>query len=107
MPAQTLHEQNSWRSTRPSHPESLTVIAEQVSIFLTSDNIVIALFENSADDIEVPNLTRLNSPSTILQQSCDASTISQAIIDVIIDMAIPVRAPNSATVRFRDLKLIH
>ena len=73
----------------------LAVVAEQVSIFLTSDNTVIAFFENSADDVEVPILTRLNSPSTILRQSCDASMISQAIIDVIIDMAIPVQAAYS------------
>jgi Mg2+ and Co2+ transporter CorA len=70
----------------------LAVVAEQVSIFITSDNTVIAFFENSADDVELPILTRLNSPSTILRQSCDASMVGQAIIDVIIDMAIPVQA---------------
>lgn len=72
-------------------PRNLAVVAEQVSIFVTSDNTVIAFFENSADDVEVPILTRLNSPSTILRQSCDASMVAQAIIDVIIDMAIPVQ----------------
>jgi len=70
---------------------NLAAVAEQVSIFITSDNTVIAFFENSADDVEVPILTRLNSPSTILRQSCDASMVAQAIIDVIIDMAIPVQ----------------
>ncbi|KAH7471922.1 hypothetical protein FOMA001_g13249 [Fusarium oxysporum f. sp. matthiolae] len=70
----------------------LAAVAEQVSIFLTSDNTVIAFFENSANDIEVPILTRLNSPSTILRQSCDAAMVTQAIIDVIIDMAMPVQA---------------
>jgi hypothetical protein len=65
----------------------LAVVAEQVSIFLTSDNTVIAFFENFADDVEVPILTGLNSASTILRQSCDASMVSQAIIDVIIAMA--------------------
>jgi hypothetical protein len=73
----------------------LAVVAEQVSIFLTSDNTVIALFEDSADDIEAPILTRLNLPFTILRHSPDASMISQAIIDVIIDMAIPVQAAYS------------
>jgi Mg2+ and Co2+ transporter CorA len=73
----------------------LVVAAEQVSIFLTSDNTIIAFFENSADDVEVPILTRLNSPSTILRQSCDASMVGQAIIDVIIDMAIPVQVAYS------------
>lgn len=73
----------------------LAVSAEQVSIFLTSDNTVIAFFESSADDVEVPILTRLTSPSTILRQSCDASLLTQAIIDVIIDMAIPVQSAYS------------
>lgn len=69
----------------------LAAVAEQVSIFVTSDNTVIAFFENSADDVEVPILMRLRSASTILRQSCDASMVAQAIIDVIIDMAIPVQ----------------
>ncbi|KAK4446188.1 hypothetical protein QBC34DRAFT_450981 [Podospora aff. communis PSN243] len=73
----------------------LAVAAEQVSIFLTSDNTVIAFFESSADDVEVPILTRLTSPSTILRQSCDASLLTQAIIDVIVDMAIPVQSAYS------------
>lgn len=68
----------------------LAVAAEQVSMFITSDNTVIAFFEQSADDVEVPILSRLSSPDTILRQSCDASMIGQAIIDAIIDMAIPV-----------------
>jgi Mg2+ and Co2+ transporter CorA len=70
----------------------LAVAAEQVSLFLTSDNTIIAFFESSADDVEVPILTRLTSPSTILRQSCDASLLLQAIVDVIVDMAIPVQA---------------
>ncbi|OIW32860.1 hypothetical protein CONLIGDRAFT_609300 [Coniochaeta ligniaria NRRL 30616] len=79
-------EKNSALASR-----NLVAVAEQVSIFITWDNTVIAFFENSADDVEVPILTRLNSPSTILRQSCDASMVAQAIIDVIIDMAIPVQ----------------
>jgi Mg2+ and Co2+ transporter CorA len=71
--------------------KEFAAVAEQVSIFITSDNTVIAFFEHSADDVELPILTRLNSPSTILRQSCDASMVAQAIIDVIIDMAIPLQ----------------
>lgn len=70
----------------------LAVMAEQVAMFITSDNTVIAFFEQSADDIEKPILARLGSPTTILRQSCDASMVAQAIIDAIIDMAIPVTA---------------
>jgi len=68
------------------------VSVEQVSIFLTQDNTVISFFEHSADDIEVPILRRLTTPDTILRQSADASMMVQAIIDAIIDLAIPVTA---------------
>ncbi|PYH43844.1 putative CorA family metal ion transporter [Aspergillus saccharolyticus JOP 1030-1] len=70
--------------------KGLCVTLEQVSIFLHSDNTVTSFFENSADDIEAPIVRRLNSPETILRQSCDASMIVQAILDAIIDLAIPV-----------------
>ncbi|KAI1497783.1 hypothetical protein F5X99DRAFT_395795 [Biscogniauxia marginata] len=71
-------------------PRGLAVMAEQVAMFITSDNTVIAFFEQSADDVEKPILARLGSPTTIIRQSCDASMVAQAIIDAIIDMAIPV-----------------
>ncbi|KAL8371193.1 hypothetical protein RB595_001171 [Gaeumannomyces hyphopodioides] len=70
----------------------LAVTAEQVSIFITDDNTIISFFELSAADVEVPILTRLGTPDTILRQSCDASMIGQAIMDAIIDLAIPVAA---------------
>lgn len=76
----------------------VAVMAEQVAMFITSDNTVIAFFEQSADDVEVPILERLRSPTTILRQSCDASMVAQAIIDAIIDMAIPVTACYSDVV---------
>ncbi|KAI1268406.1 hypothetical protein F5Y18DRAFT_228313 [Xylariaceae sp. FL1019] len=72
--------------------KGLAVMAEQVAMFITSDNTVIAFFEQSADDIEEPILARLQSATTILRQSCDASMVAQAIIDAIIDIAIPVTA---------------
>ncbi|KAI0166184.1 hypothetical protein GGR57DRAFT_15282 [Xylariaceae sp. FL1272] len=72
--------------------KGLAVMAEQVAMFITSDNTVIAFFEQSADDVEEPILARLQSATTILRQSCDASMVAQAIIDAIIDMAIPVTA---------------
>ncbi|KOS20958.1 Magnesium transport protein CorA [Escovopsis weberi] len=70
----------------------LAISAEQVSIFLTSDNTVISFFEISAEDVERPIITRLSNPGTILRESCDASLIVQAIIDAIIDLAIPLTA---------------
>lgn len=71
-------------------PHQLGIIAEQVSIFITNDNTVISFFELSADVVEKPILMRLHTEDTILRQSCDASMVGQAIIDAVIDLAIPV-----------------
>ncbi|OJJ51006.1 hypothetical protein ASPZODRAFT_11853 [Penicilliopsis zonata CBS 506.65] len=70
--------------------KGLTVALEQVSVFLHADNTVTSFFETSADDIEAPIVRRLSSPETILRQSCDASMLLQAILDAVIDLAIPV-----------------
>lgn len=72
--------------------KNLAVSVEQVSMFITGDNTVISFFEHSAADIEHPILTRLDSADTILRRSCDASMLVQALIDAIIDLAIPVVA---------------
>ncbi|KAJ4415408.1 hypothetical protein N0V82_007347 [Gnomoniopsis sp. IMI 355080] len=71
-------------------PHKLGVIAEQVSIFITNDNTIISFFELSADVVEKPILTRLFTEDTVLRQSSDASMVGQAIIDAVIDLAIPV-----------------
>ena len=70
--------------------KKLGVGVEQVSIFLTADNTVISFFEQSADDVEEPILTRLRTAETILRRLSDASMVTQAILDAIIDLAIPV-----------------
>lgn len=70
--------------------KGLCVTLEQVSLFLHADNTVTSFFETSADDIEAPIVRRLSSPETMLRQSCDASMLLQAILDAVIDLAIPV-----------------
>ena len=70
--------------------KNLGVGVELVSIFLTADNTVISFFESSADDIEGPIINRLSTKETILRRTADASMVTQAIIDTIIDLAIPV-----------------
>ena len=70
--------------------KGLQVAMEQVSIFLTTDNTVISFFESSAGDVEAPIVRRLQSPDTVLRQCCDASMLTQSIIDAIIDLAIPI-----------------
>jgi Mg2+ and Co2+ transporter CorA len=73
-------------------PKHLTVSVEQVSIFLMADNTVISFFEHSADEVEEFILKRLKTEDTILRRSQDGSMIVQAIIDAIIDLAMPVVA---------------
>lgn len=72
-------------------PEDLAVSVEQVSIFLTASNTVISFFEQSGEDVEVPVRDRIMSPETILSRSADGSMLLQAIIDTIVDLAVPVR----------------
>ncbi|RJE24688.1 hypothetical protein PHISCL_02953 [Aspergillus sclerotialis] len=83
--------------------KGLCVTLEQVSIFLHADNTVTSFFETSADDIEAPIVRRLSSSETILRQSCDASMLLQAILDGIIDLAIPVTMAYQDTIG--DLEL--
>jgi Mg2+ and Co2+ transporter CorA len=94
-------ERNSSLNSR-----NLAVSAEQVSIFLTSDNTVISFFELSASDIERPIALRLSTPGTILRQSCDASLLVQAIIDAIIDLALPLTAVYSDVIGDLELDVL-
>lgn len=71
--------------------EDLVVSVEQVAIFLLADNTIVSFFEHSAEDVEAPIMERLYSEETVLRKSCDASFVLQAIIDAIVDLAMPVR----------------
>ncbi|KAF2138687.1 uncharacterized protein K452DRAFT_290341 [Aplosporella prunicola CBS 121167] len=86
--------------------KGLAVSVEQVSMFLTNDNVCICFFEHSAEDVEKPILTRLVSPDTILRQSCDASMLIQAVIDAIIDLAIPVGAAYEDAISDLELDVL-
>ncbi|KAB5557839.1 hypothetical protein GE09DRAFT_1173023 [Coniochaeta sp. 2T2.1] len=84
----------------------LAVAAEQVSIFIMNDNSIISFFEMSAEDIAQPIIRRLQTPDTILRQSCDASMIGQSIVDGIIDLAIPVAACYSDVIADLELDVL-
>ncbi|KAK3071290.1 hypothetical protein LTR53_008883 [Teratosphaeriaceae sp. CCFEE 6253] len=99
-PIRTLHRYES--AQIPEHTafmekhgvladEDLAVSVEQVSMFLLSDNTIISFFEQSAEDVERPLLERLGSSETMLRRSCDASLMLQALIDAIVDLAVPVK----------------
>ncbi len=87
-------------------PKELAVACEQVSIFVTIDNTIISFFELSALDVELPIIRRLQTADTILRQSCDASMVCQAIIDAIIDLAIPVTACYADTIGDLELDVL-
>lgn len=86
--------------------KNLGVGVEQVPIFLTSDNTVISFFESSAEDIEAPIIQRLSTPETISRRSADASMVTQAIIDAIIDLAIPVTTAYSDVIPELELDVL-
>lgn len=86
--------------------KGLSVTLEQVSLFLHADNTVTSFFETSADDIEAPIVRRLSSPETILRQSCDASMLLQAILDAIIDLAIPVTSAYQDAIGDLELEVL-
>ncbi|KAK7530853.1 uncharacterized protein J3D65DRAFT_139247 [Phyllosticta citribraziliensis] len=86
--------------------KDLAVSVEQVSMFLTSENTVICFFEHSAEDVEKPILTRLETPDTILRRSADSSMMVQALIDAIIDLAIPVTAAYEDVISDLELDVL-
>lgn len=86
--------------------KGLQVSVEQVSIFLQSDNTLVSFFEHSADVIEEPILKRLQSPETILRRSGDASMVMHAIIDGIVDLAIPIATAYEESIAELELEVL-
>lgn len=66
------------------------VALEPVSIFLHSSNTLISVFANEADEVIQPILDRLNSPTTLLRRSQDASFLMESLLDGIIDRLVQV-----------------
>ena len=82
------------------------ISAEQVSIFITADNTIISFFETSGEDLQQPIIQRLSCPDTVLRQCCDASMVAQALIDAIIDLAMPVAALYSDVIGDLELDIL-
>lgn len=62
-PRTQFMEKNSALASR-----NLAVACEQVSMFITDDNCIISFFEQSAQDVEVPIVRRLQTNDTIIRQ---------------------------------------
>lgn len=84
----------------------LTVSLEQVGVFLCNDNTVISFLEHSADDIEEPIMSRLQSASTMLRRSSDASMVLHAIVDAITDLAIPIVAAYEEAIAELEMEVL-
>ena len=87
-------------------PRNLTVSVEQGSLFLTEDNVVISVFEHSAPDVLHPIQARLAQRETILRRSGDGSMLTQAIIDAIIDLAMPVASAFDDAIANTELNVL-
>ena len=99
------------RSTYLQNHSSLTskglaISVEQVSIFLQSDNTVVSFFEHSADVIEEPILKRLKLSETVLRTSGDASMLAHAIVDGIVDLAIPCTTAYEQSIAELELDVL-
>ncbi|EME46928.1 hypothetical protein DOTSEDRAFT_126569 [Dothistroma septosporum NZE10] len=95
-----IQRKSKWRVLLP---DKFAMSVEQVSMFLTADDTVITIFEHSGDDILNPILARLQSTKTVIRSSNDPSMLVQAVIDAVVDTALPIgRAVGEA---FDDLEL--
>ncbi|KAK7208528.1 hypothetical protein BZA70DRAFT_245301 [Myxozyma melibiosi] len=66
------------------------VAVEQVSIFLIENHTIISFFENSAEEVEGPLLSRIVSASTLLREYPEPSLLLQGILDGIVDIALNI-----------------
>ncbi|KAF9427114.1 hypothetical protein BGZ94_005452 [Podila epigama] len=73
-------------------PDALKVHMEQVAIFLLEDGTLITLFQVSGHSVVAPIVERLSHDYSIARRHEDASFLLQAVIDAIVDHAIPIAA---------------
>ena len=90
----------------PLRKQHLAVAVEQVAMFLTADNTIVTFFEQSAGDVEDPILTRLESADTVLRRTSEASMVLQAVIDAIVDLAIPVTLSYKGVIDELELNVL-
>ncbi|KAB8360561.1 hypothetical protein FH972_024301 [Carpinus fangiana] len=114
-PIRTLHRYRGGPNTElirymeqasPLAARNLAVSVEQVSMFLMADNTVITFFEHSAQDVLSPICSRLRTADTILRLSSDASMLTQAVIDAIIDLTLPVAAAYDDAIGALELDVL-
>ncbi|CAJ0635232.1 17212_t:CDS:10 [Entrophospora sp. SA101] len=68
----------------------LNVFVEQVSIFLLKDETLLTIFQHDGKPVYKPILARINQPKTLLRTAHDASLLMEAVIDTVVDLAMPI-----------------
>ncbi|RIA94690.1 hypothetical protein C1645_759310 [Glomus cerebriforme] len=71
--------------------QKLYVTVEQVSIFLLENDVLITIFQHSGSSVYKPILSRINQAKTLLRTAQEASLLMEAVIDGIVDLAIPIK----------------
>jgi Mg2+ and Co2+ transporter CorA len=113
---QTMQQYHSWHNYARSRylesvsallPQRLEVMAERVSLFLTNDNTIISFFESVLSQwVEEPVVRRISTRGTVLRESCDASLVMQAIIDTVVDMALPLTQGYAQAIEDLELEVL-
>ncbi|WIA34654.1 hypothetical protein OEZ86_012969 [Tetradesmus obliquus] len=70
------------------HPMELLV--EQASIFLFRDGTLLTMFSHEGEGLAAPILDKLKGFKTLLTDSQDASFLFNAVLDAVVDHAMPV-----------------
>jgi len=82
-----VRKRTRWCTT--SHRE-FGLSSEHVSAFLTADDTVITIFESSGEEVLKLVMHHLDSARTILRTSNDPSMLLHAVIDAVVDLAVPI-----------------
>lgn len=92
------------RDWRTIAHQKFNVAVEQASIFWTNSDTVITIFQRSGNDVLKPVLNRLDSPNSILRSADDPSMLIQAVIDVAVDLCMPIE--KAFADEFAEMELI-
>ncbi|TPX35257.1 hypothetical protein SmJEL517_g02277 [Synchytrium microbalum] len=66
------------------------IVVEQCSFFLTKDGTVISIFQHQGSTISSLLRLRVETPKTLLRDSCDASFLLHALVDAVVDHALVI-----------------
>lgn len=92
------------RDWRTMAYQKFNISVEQASIFWTNTDIVITIFQRSGNDVLKPVMNRLDSTNSILRSADDPSMLIQAVVDVAVDLCMPIE--KAFADEFAEMELI-